>query len=194
MTAGYLLAGSRSTADPAIPRKAEDDSSRFRYLLLDSRILEEKHNVRLAVGTVRKHAANPLFGEDKPWEQRFDNLYANVIYDDEQQLYRCWYNPFIADPLVSKTPREQRHLVPYRPYDREFGICYAVSKDGLKWTKPELNLVDFEGSKANNLLLRGVHGGRHPQGFARPPAPLQDVLRGQLDSEMETGSGGSIFG
>ena len=158
MTLSFLLAGSRSPAGPAIPRTAGDDSSRFRYLLLDSRILEEKHNVRLAVGTVRKHAANPLFGEDKPWEQRFDNLYANVIYDDEQQLYRCWYNPFIADPLVSKTPREQRHLVPYRPYDREFGICYAFSKDGLKWTKPKLNLVEFEGSKANNLLLRGVHG------------------------------------
>ena len=158
MTAAYLLAGCLSADNPPIPRTPEDDSSRFRYLLLDSRILEEKHNLRLAVGTVSKHPANPLFGEDKPWEQRFDNLYANVIYDDEQKIYRCWYNPFIADPLVRKTPREQRHLVPYRPYDREFGICYAVSKDGLTWTKPELNLVDFEGSKANNLLLRGVHG------------------------------------
>jgi len=158
MAAGYLLAGCQTTPKPASPQRADGDSSRFRYLLLDSRILEEKQNARLAAGTVRKHAANPLFGEDKPWEVRFDNLYANVFYDEEQQLYRCWYNPFIRDPLVSKTPPEQRHLVPYRPYDREFGICYAVSKDGLKWTKPELNLVEFEGSKANNLLLRGVHG------------------------------------
>ena len=158
LTAGFLLAGGSLPPEPAMPPQTGNDSSRSRYLLLDSRIVEEKHNVRLAVGPIRKHEANPLFGEDKPWEQRFDNLYANVLYDDERKLYRCWYNPFIVDPLVSKTPREKRHQVPYRPYDREFGICYAVSKDGLKWTKPELNLVDFEGSKANNLLLRGVHG------------------------------------
>ena len=129
-----------------------------------------------------------------PGSQRFDNLYANVIYDDEQQLYRCWYNPFIADPLVSKTPREQRHLVPYRPYDREFGICYAVSKDGLKWTKPELNLVDFEGSKANNLLLRGVHGAGILKDLRDPQRLYKMFYGGNWIRKMETGSGGSIFG
>jgi hypothetical protein len=30
-------------------------------------------------------------------------------------------------------------------------ICYATSKDGFEWTKPELNLVEFNGSKKNNI-------------------------------------------
>ena len=63
------------------------------------------------------------------------------------------------DPLASRTPREKRNAIEYPPYDREFGVCYAVSQDGLNWTNPELNLVEFNGNKANNLLLRGSHGG-----------------------------------
>ena len=37
------------------------------------------------------------------------------------------------------------------------GVCYAVSEDGLNWTKPELGLIDFQGNKAKNLILRGAH-------------------------------------
>ncbi|MBM4042326.1 MAG: hypothetical protein FJ290_27865 [Planctomycetes bacterium] len=131
---------------------------RSRYLLLDSRLVERLDNARLVLGTIRKHAANPLFREDKPWEPRFDNLYANVLYDEEDRLYKCWYSPFIRDSLVSKTPRERRSEVRYHDEQREMGVCYAVSRDGLKWEKPELGLVEFEGSKANNLLARKTHG------------------------------------
>ena len=53
------------------------DSTRF--LLLDKRIIETTENVRLEVGKVEKHEANPLFGEEKEWEMRFDNLYGNII-------------------------------------------------------------------------------------------------------------------
>ena len=159
LTAVSLMTWSGPLAEVSSHLWAADGSVRSRYLLLDDRLIEDKQNVRLAVGTVRKHAANPLMREDKPWEPRFDNLYPTIIYDQAQKLYRCWYNPFIMDPLASKTPREKRDEIEYHPYDREFGVCYAVSKDGLKWTKPELNLVEFNGSKANNLLLRGSHGG-----------------------------------
>src|SRR5262249_24920974 len=30
--------------------------------------------------------------------------------------------------------------------------CYAESKDGVHWTKPELGLFDFNGSKQNNIV------------------------------------------
>ena len=32
-------------------------------------------------------------------------------------------------------------------------MCYAESADGVHWTKPELGLVDFNGSKKNNICL-----------------------------------------
>ncbi len=132
--------------------------ARENYLLLDSRIVERSENAELRVGTVTKHPRNPLFKEDQPCEVRFDNLYANVWFDPEAKLYRCWYSPFIVDPAVKETPLSQRASVRYRPHGREMGICYATSRDGLSWEKPRLGLVEFEASKANNLVVRGPHG------------------------------------
>src|SRR5439155_21891579 len=37
--------------------------------------------------------------------------------------------------------------------------CYAESKDGLRWTKPNLGLFEFAGSKENNIVWDGT--GRH---------------------------------
>ena len=133
-------------------------AERKKYLLLDSRIVDRTDNARLAVGAIQKNPGNPLFREDQPWEVRFDNLYANVLYDEQEQVYKCWYSPFIVDEAASQTPREQRTTVPYRPRGREMGVCYATSRDGLTWMKPDLGLVEFQGSRANNLVVRGPHG------------------------------------
>jgi hypothetical protein len=34
-------------------------------------------------------------------------------------------------------------------------VCYAESKDGIRWTKPALNLFEFAGSKKNNIIWTG---------------------------------------
>ena len=154
----------------ATPGGAPDSST---HLLLDSRVVERAANARLVLGALRKDPARPLFREDKPWEPRFDNLYANVIYDQEERLYKCWYSPFIVDPVTSGTPRERRPFVKYTEGDRwrEMGICYATSRDGIEWEKPSLGLVEFEGSRANNLVLRGdpETGEPHGAGIAKDP-------------------------
>jgi hypothetical protein len=46
------------------------DANRDRYLLLDSRIIEDTENVHITVGTAQKDENNPLFKENKPWEKR----------------------------------------------------------------------------------------------------------------------------
>jgi hypothetical protein len=127
------------------------------FLLLDERIIENTKNAKLTVGTVEKHAANPLFVEDNLWEKRFDNLYGNVIYDKEEKIYKCWYSPFIVDSSALGMSLVERDSKKYRaPWTREMAICYASSKDGITWEKPEMGLVEFEGSKANNILWRGI--------------------------------------
>jgi hypothetical protein len=155
-----------STFSLAIPPRqtvVHREAKPTKYLVLDSRIIDNVQNAKLTLGETKKHPANPLFGEDKLWEPRFDNLYANVIYDEEDKLYKCWYSPFIVDERTTLTPEEERHpfYTPYlkkKPMGRETGICYATSKDGLKWDKPELGLIEFEGNKNNNILNRGYHG------------------------------------
>ncbi len=133
-------------------------SDSAKYLLLDSRIIEKTENVKLEVGKVEKHHANPLFGEEKKWEMRFDNLYGNVIFDNEENIYKCWYCPFIVESVAHGMTLEER-AKRYREHpEREMGICYATSKDGINWEKPELDLIEYNGSKKNNIVWRGPHG------------------------------------
>ena len=140
-----------------------------RYLLLDTSLWAQADHLTVTPGSARKDSQNPLFGEELPWEVRCDNLYPNVIFDPADNLYKCWYNPFIIDAATTDTPPPQRQRGAYRaalakaaaePHrtHREMGLCYAVSADGVRWQKPELGLVEFNGSTRNNLVMRAVHG------------------------------------
>ncbi len=164
-----------------------------RFLLLDSRITEKVENAKLVVGTVKKHNENPLFGEDKPWEKRFDNLYGNVIYDEEEKLYKCWYSPFVVDESANGMTLKERKERPYKaPENREMAICYATSEDGITWVKPEFDIVEYENTKANNILWRGKRddgehwGGPHGSGIfkdlldADPDRRYKAILKGEI--------------
>ncbi len=153
----------------SVPARAQETlKPREKYYVLDSRVIAASDNAKLEVGTVKKHKANPLFVEDKAWEMRYDNLYGNVIYDEKEKIYKCWYSPFIIDAEWDrKMTVEQRNKKRYGARGREMGICYATSKDGIKWTKPELGLMNYDpkkrhdrnsGDKKNNIVLRGPHG------------------------------------
>lgn len=134
-----------------------EPSGRRKCLVLDSRAIAETTNAKLTVTPVAKSPRNPLFGEDKPWEVRFDNLYANVLYDSDDALYKCWYSPFIRDPAVTETPPEKRDTIPYRPHDRVMGVCYAVSVDGLAWRKPLMDIRKSDG-ELSNIVEIAPHG------------------------------------
>jgi hypothetical protein len=49
----------------------------------------------------------------------------------------------------------------YGAHDRNYKrdddqrLCYAESPDGVHWTKPDLGLVEFRGSRQNNILISG---------------------------------------
>ena len=136
---------------------------REKYLVLDSRIIESTKNAKLTLGQITKHESNPLFIEDQSWEPRYDNMYPNVIYDEEENLYKCWYCPFIVDQRTTETVPEKRNpsLTPYmnaRPAGREEAMLYATSVDGINWTKPNLGIVNFNGNSNNNIVSRGLSG------------------------------------
>lgn len=150
MTGNLVIAGSSST-------------ERDRYLVLDSRIIESTENVQLTIGAVQKDENNPLFGEDKPWEPRFDNPYLSIIFDEEEEIYKMWYSIFIksgprGDFPGEGIPTDERAWVDWREGAREYGVCYATSKDGIHWDKPELGVVEFNGSKKNNIVIVAPHG------------------------------------
>ena len=130
-----------------------------RFLFLDDRNIDFSDNVILKLGRVDKHTKNPLMIEDQSWEQRYDNFYGNIIYDQTEKLFKCWYSPFIVANSSSGMSYDDRQNIEYEGHEnQEMGICYATSKDGFCWDKPDLNLVDFDDNKSNNIIFRGPHG------------------------------------
>ena len=51
----------------------------------------------------------------------------------------------------------------YRAYNRPAPtlFCMATSSDGLHWERPQLGLVEYGGSKANNILYASAEGERN---------------------------------
>lgn len=120
-----------------------------KLLVLDSRVIESAENAKLMPGTVTKHAGNPLFQADKPWENSLNNLYPNVIWDEEHAVFKMWYKCVLAD----KEAIAQMDG-PSTVHDVGWYLLYATSKDGLTWDKPALGLHAFGGTKATNIVAR----------------------------------------
>ena len=129
------------------------------HLLLDRRVVESTDNAAMRVGTVEKSAANPLFTEEHAWEVMYNNLYPNVIYDHDEDIYKAWFTMFVVDSAYAETTPQQRTPGTYmqRVRIRRDGLGYATSKDGLRWTKPMMDVHLWEGQKSN-LVGEHMHG------------------------------------
>ncbi|MBI4662440.1 MAG: hypothetical protein HY735_26785 [Verrucomicrobia bacterium] len=77
---------------------------------------------------------------DAPWEGSGSG-YHSIFKDGE--IYRMYYAAY----QLSATPAESKIRT------RPLLCCYAESKDGIHWIKPELGLHEFRGSKANNIVF-----------------------------------------
>ncbi len=104
-------------------------------------ISEAPEDVRLSVQPAT--ITDPVLILDRPWEGSSPG-YVTVRHVEGK--YRMWYGC-------------------------KGGLAYADSEDGFHWTKPGLNLVDYEGSKANNLVLeKSIEGSV----FLDPGAPASE--------------------
>ncbi|MBT3345383.1 MAG: hypothetical protein HN712_14690 [Gemmatimonadetes bacterium] len=107
----------------------------MKRILVDDREIARRHGVIRQAHAAEKMDQPVLIGE-APWEcdgpDRRLYLYGTVL-GDPSVGYRMWYASF---------PDQ---------------VCYAVSDDGLHWERPDLGLVEFEGSRANNILPIRLH-------------------------------------
>ena len=120
-----------------------------KQLVVDERAIDQLQNVTLVQGQIRKHPDNPLIQADQPWENALNNLYPNVIYDNDMSLFTMWYKCVLADAdLIAKLDP------PRTVHDVGWMLLYATSRDGVTWNKPSLGLHSFAGSTANNAVAR----------------------------------------
>merc|ERR1712032_362181 len=92
---------------------------------------------------------------------RFDNMQPNVWHDPEFSKWRAWYSAFTSCskpksevPFCDNAPQQCGSLTATEKNSasRGTGFLYAESEDGISWTKPNLGMTEWKGSKANNLI------------------------------------------
>ncbi|MBS0206592.1 MAG: hypothetical protein JSS49_27255 [Planctomycetes bacterium] len=110
-----------------------------RELFVDSHLIESLKDARRSL-----HHPTPrelAIVHDAPWEGAGSG-YHSVMHDGER--YRLYYRGTVlgVENGRLKTGREV--------------YCYAESRDGITFTKPELGLHDINGSKQNNVIWTGV--------------------------------------
>ncbi len=151
-----------------------------RQVFIDGRFLARSYNVELRTHAPVKTGERNV-KHDRPWEVGGIGPYSNVL--KEGDTYRMWYQVMTS---------VQWHI------DREAGaVCYAESTDGIHWEKPNLGLIEFNGSKDNNIVLgHGAGGVRIGQDgglvFIDPKAPPDQKYR-LFINHRPTGPGIHVF-
>ena len=107
-----------------------------KQLFIDHRFIELSENITLAVNPPVK-GPKDVFQNNLPWEA-FRIGWTCVAEDDG--VFKMWYAACDGDQWAGGRWR----------------LCYAVSADGLTWDKPHLGLVEFQGSRQNNILLDDI--------------------------------------
>ncbi|MDP6354462.1 MAG: hypothetical protein QF473_05160 [Planctomycetota bacterium] len=140
-----LFIFSCTTASFAEEAPTRDIGSRIE-LFVDDWLIEKMEGAHLHLNRPVPREVAIVF--DEPWEGSTSG-YVTVFQDGD--LYRMYYRGSGNSP----------HQV----------TCYAESKNGLQFTKPNLGLFEFNGSKENNIVWMGA--GTHnfaPMKDANPDA------------------------
>ncbi len=120
---------------------APSDSSQLaerqsRVVFIDDRVIATKNNIAYKIN-LPEPTGERLIVADRPWESGYIGGFTSVLEDNDRiHLY--------YDVMDSS---------------EQFGVAYAVSTDrGKTWTKPDLGIIQYNGSTNNNLILRNHLG------------------------------------
>ena len=129
-----------------------------KQLFCDELIIEEMRGLERTLNQPVRYAGNPLMFPIHPWEGRLE-LYGTVLRDADGS-FRMWYTGLggMGVAGMGATLGKWAHLG-FDPANLLYSYCYAVSKDGIFWERPNLGLVEYGGSKENNLLMLDAAGG-----------------------------------
>lgn len=125
----------------------------WRRLFLDAAVVEARQGLERVFHPATPHPGNPLLKADQPWEGQAaitgPYVYGTVFREGDR--FRLWYQGL----------NQGNH------------VGYAESTDGLRWTKPALGLIEFQGSKANNLVVSAFQPAATGGGHCHNPGVIQ---------------------
>ncbi len=108
-------------------------------------LLVDDHLIAQRQGDVEPRLHEPVAREvalvhDRPWEG--NSCGYHTIFQDGP-VYRMYY-------------RGWNHNMNNEKQTHPAVVCYAESYDGIHWERPMLNLIEFQGSKQNNIIWAGT--------------------------------------
>lgn len=138
-----------------------------RELFVDDYLIERRRNVELRLQ--KPVPRNVAIDHDVPWEGN-TCCYHTVFQDGK--LFRLYFRGSHYDPNSNRIGSQV--------------VCYAESRDGVEWYRPELGLVNSQGSTRNNILWEGI--GSHNFAPFRDDSPK--CRDGERYKAMGSGQGG----
>lgn len=133
-----------------------------RMIFLDRKNIDSSEMVALQMNPPTK--MGPCFSVETEWELKSSHAYCIVRWEDQWRMYY-------------KTSTE----------DGTCALGLLISNDGITWERPELGVVSYKGSKANNLVdISGEKPGEICV-FVDPSAP--DEERFKLVCHQQAGGG-----
>ena len=130
---------------------------------IDNVVIESVQDVTRRWHTPEREGTEPVIKKDKPWEHVTYFTYSNyaVLRDPEDGLFKCWYEDL--EPLPGKFAKS--HV---GHHSRQL---YAESEDGVRWRKPELDVLEVEGRRTNIVLGSPDYGEVHSTSVVIDPHP-----------------------
>lgn len=104
----------------------------YRRLFLDAMVTEESEGLARVFHQAEKYPGNPIIVKEHPWEGWGPYVYGTILWDGGK--LRMWYQGIGGDSA---------------------DVSYAESTDGIHWTRPELGIIEYQGSKKNNIIAPG---------------------------------------
>lgn len=120
----------RSFSSPSLTNNSPIKVGSDKQLFIDDSLIATRRGVRLVVNRPQLTGERCITAE-KPWEGFAVLAYNSVMEDDG--IFKMWY-----DAIASDGSR---------------WCCYATSKDGVHWEKPDLGIVPFKGDKKTNIVF-----------------------------------------
>lgn len=137
-----------------LPLEPEEIGSRLELFVDDDLLESSQGAISLQVQQPVPHEV--VFAADQPWEGNTSG-YVSIFQDGDR--YRMYYRGSHFNEQTKKATHREL-------------TCYAESRDGIHWDRPELGLYEFEGSTRNNIVWDGP--GTHnftPMKDANPDCP-----------------------
>ena len=179
-----ILAGSREKDRTSDPQTTFDPNL---YLFVDDHWIAESTGLDRIVNRAQP-LDEPVVWPDDPWTET-DFAWGNVIREPDGR-FRMFYNTSLLGHqgpawVLGKVARSESgphemaragvwgrgndyslhpRSIHDAPIEQSHLGKYAESTDGILWVKPRLGLIEFRGSRKNNIILDGYRAARQTGG------------------------------